>query len=77
MEAFHSTVLQLTRKDREEVTREGDYPSNDDDEEEEDAGEWDDQGEAQDEIEAADVKDESAAYLEFLTEEVTYVTRWQ
>ena len=60
-------------KDREEATREGDFTLNedDDDDDEEEVEEWD--GEAtwdNDGDDAKDVKDESAAYLEFLKEEV-------
>ena len=63
----------LTCLDREDVKREGDFPSADDDddeEEEEDTEEWDEQPEAAEGAESVEVKDESAAYLDFLTEEV-------
>ena len=58
--------------DREEATKENDFQLNSDDDDEQDT--W--EGEAEwandaDEVEG-DVKDESAAYLEFLNEEV----RW-
>ena len=72
----------LTRyPDREEATKEGDFTLNDDDEDdEEDVEEWDGEVEAvwaNDGDDAEDVKDESAAYLEFLKEEVDSLTRTQ
>ena len=72
----------LTRyTDREEATKEGDFTLNDDDEDdEEDAEEWDGEVEAvwaNDGEDAEDVKDESAAYLEFLKEEVKSLIRIQ
>ena len=66
-------TLPAAEKNREEVTREGDFQLNDDDDEDEEeaAEEWDGEAEGvEDENDADDVKDESAAYLEFLTEEV-------
>ena len=64
--------MNLTSLDREEATREGDFQlGNDEDEEEdEDTGEWEGEADFLEENETEDVKDESAAYLEFLTEEV-------
>ena len=59
--------------DREQATREGDFQLNDDDDEDDDeaAEEWDGEVEGvENENDTEDVKDESAAYLEFLTEEV-------
>ncbi|MCJ1334965.1 hypothetical protein MMC09_000231, partial [Bachmanniomyces sp. S44760] len=59
---------------REQATKENDFQLNEDDEEQEDDPEtWDGEGESEwaadgDEAEG-DVKDESAAYLEFLNEE--------
>ena len=59
--------------DREEATKEGDFTLNEDDDEDDEQEEWEgdvawtndgDEGEG-------DVKDESAAYLEFLKEEVS------
>ena len=57
--------------DRDEITKENEFQLNDDDEDDDDEQAWD--GEAEwnndnDEIEG-DVKDESAAYLEFLHDE--------
>lgn len=58
--------------DREEATKDGDFTLNEDDDEDDEQEEWEvdatwtndgDEGEG-------DVKDESAAYLEFLNEEV-------
>lgn len=67
-------ILYLFDLDREEVTREGDFTLNEnDDNDDNDQDEWDgdtawandgDDGEG-------DVKDENAAYLEFLNEEVS------
>ena len=60
--------------DREEVTKEGDFTLNDDEEEEDDElEEWDGDGTwANDGDDGeGDIKDESAAYLEFLHEEVS------
>ena len=63
-------TLPAAEKNREAATREGDFQLNDDDEEEEESTEeWDGDG-AENDNDAEDVKDESAAYLEFLTEEV-------
>ena len=58
--------------DREEATRESDLQLNDEDEvgDDDDAEEWEGEGDAVEENETKDIKDESAAYLEFLTEEV-------
>lgn len=60
--------------DREEATKEGDLQLNDEDDDEEDEDgieEWDGEEEvAETADDAKDVKDESAAYLDFLTEEV-------
>ena len=58
--------------DREEATKESDFQLNSDDEDDDDQETW--EGEAEwnndgDEVEG-DVKDDSAAYLEFLNEEV-------
>lgn len=69
-------TLPAAEKNREEATREGDLQLNDDDDEddEEAAGQWDDEVEGpEDDNDAEDVEDESAAYLEFLTEEVSRV----
>ena len=66
-------TLPAAEKNREDATREGDLQLNDDDEddEEEAAEEWDGETEGvENDNDADDVKDESAAYLEFLTEEV-------
>lgn len=69
-------LIYLCDPDREEVTKEGDFTLNDEDEEEDDEQEeWD--GEAAwandgDDGEG-DVKDESAAYLDFLNEEVQLI----
>lgn len=69
-------LIYLCDPDREEVTKEGDFTLNDEDEEEDDEQEeWD--GEAAwandgDDGEG-DVKDESAAYLDFLNEEVPLI----
>ena len=60
----------LTKIDREEATKEDDFTLADDEDEEEE--EW--EGEAEWALDGedaeGDVKDESAAYLEFLNEEV-------
>ena len=61
------------RLDREEMSKEGDFQLNDDDDEEPDETwgpdeEWTNDGEEEAE---GDVKDESAAYLDFLNEEVS------
>ena len=59
--------------DREEATREGDFTLNDDDDNEnddDDEEEWDGETWTNEGEDAEDVKDESAAYLEFLKEEV-------
>ena len=67
--------------DREEATKEGDFTLNDDEDDEQDEieiEEWD--GEAtwnNDGDDAEDVKDESAAYLEFLKEEVSQSTNFE
>ena len=81
-------TLPAAMKNREEATREDDLQLNEDDddeeEEEEEEGEdqgaegWDENGEGwtnDDADDAIDVKDESAAYLEFLTEEVCILCR--
>lgn len=64
----------LTDSDREEATKEGDFTLNDDDDGDEDdeQEEWDGDAETwtNEGDDAEDVKDEGAAYLEFLTEEV-------
>ena len=70
---FHAWYFADKFTDREEATREGDFTLNedDDDDDEEEVEEWD--GKAtwdNDGDDAKDVKDESAAYLEFLKEEV-------
>ena len=67
-------TLPAAEKNREEATREGDFQLNDDDDEDEEeaAEEWDGEAEGvEDDNDTKDVKDESAAYLEFLTEEVS------
>ena len=67
-------TLPAAENHRQEVTREGDFQLNDDDEEDEEeaAEEWDGEAEGvEDDNDTKDVKDESAAYLEFLTEEVS------
>ena len=64
--------------DREEATKEGDFTLNDDDddEDEEDIEEWDGPSTWTNETDdAEDAKDESAAYLEFLKEEVGLISR--
>lgn len=71
LSVIHSQVLE-----REQMTKEGDFTLNDDDDEEEDEDTWDhedcwnDHDEPENEVVDPDVKDESAAYLEFLQEEV-------
>ena len=71
-------LTSLISTDREEATREGDFQLNDEDEDDgaDDTEEWDGDGDALEETEAEDVKDESAAYLEFLTEEVSQLPKW-
>ena len=62
--------------DREEATKEGDFTLNEDDDEDDEQEEWEGDAAAwtndADEAEG-DVKDESAAYLEFLSEEVSHL----
>lgn len=67
---MQNATTRLTNSDREEATKEDDFNlSNEYDEEEEE--EWEEGGEWENEAdEAEDVKDESAAYLDFLNEEV-------
>ena len=68
-------TLPAALKHREEATRENDFQLNDDDDDEEDeldAESWTENGEEwtnDDADEREDIKDESAAYLEFLTQE--------
>lgn len=58
--------------DREEATREGDFTLNDEDnDDDDDDQEWDGETWTNEGQDAEDVKDESAAYLEFLKEEVS------
>lgn len=67
--------LRLQYPDREEATKEGDFTLNDDDDEDnedEDQEEWDGETWTNEGEDAEDVKDESAAYLEFLKEEVSH-----
>ena len=71
---FHT--LPTAMKNREEATKENDSQVNedDDDDEDEEAESWTENGDDwtnEDADEAEDVKDESAAYLDFLTEEVS------
>ena len=71
---FHT--LPTAIKNREEVTKENDFQVNDDDDddEEEEGESWTETGDNwtnEDADEAEDVKDESAAYLDFLTEEAS------
>lgn len=59
---------------REEAKKESDFQLNSDLEDEEEEEEWGDEADwsnADDADEARDIKDESAAYLEFLNEEVS------
>ena len=63
-------------QDREDATKESDFQLNDDDDDdEEDQEAWEGEAEWANDADDAegDVKDESAAYLEFLSEEVRSV----
>ena len=64
----------LQRLDREEATKESDFTLNedvDDDDDDDDQEEWDGETWTNEGEDGEDVKDESAAYLEFLKEEVS------
>ena len=64
----------LTELDREEITKEDDFTLNEDDEDgEEEEWEGDVEWAVDGDADEGDVKDESAAYLEFLNEEVRYI----
>lgn len=69
-----SISSRLNKSEREETNRDGDFTSNDEDDDEDDdeADNWDGDAETwtNEADESGDVKDESAAYLEFLAEEV-------
>ncbi|KAL8743113.1 MAG: hypothetical protein Q9190_004505 [Brigantiaea leucoxantha] len=64
-------TLPAAIKNREEATKEGDFTLNDDDdnEDDEDQEEWGNEATFDNDDAEGDVKDESAAYLEFLNEE--------
>ena len=63
--------------DREEATRDSDFQLDDDDDDVDDEETWEGEGEWNNDGEEVegDVKDESAAYLEFLNEEVRTATK--
>ena len=63
----------LTNTDREEAKKENEFQLNEsEDEEESDDDEWGDETDWANEVpETEDVKDESSAYLDFLSEEVS------
>ena len=68
----------LQPSDREEATKEGDFTLNDEDDDDngdDDQEEWDGETWTNEGEDAEDVKDESAAYLEFLKEEVSQSAR--